>query len=379
VFNTVHVQDFQAFACTSCGRCCKPWEIAIEAAQLSAIEGSSAYRSRVKEGYRPLHSERAGVARLGDRGDDACTFLDAQSLCALHTELGGRSKPLGCQLFPYQAVQTPEGMFVSLSFACPPVVAGLDSDVESNRQDLSVALGRYSAPLPDTVESPYEVWLSENMAISWASYVQLEARILKAYRRSEPLESVLSIVLSILRVGAPEGSRWPLLAAVREELSFPMEILAKYLGSMVSAVEDIDDDERRATLARAVESAQAITSERFAMRLPRLDLAAPTQPWILDTYHRYFRNAVLGKSLLKSSVVGRLLSIACTIALASYYAEAYRQARGTDSVTLDCLTDAFAIVECHIVTHSPLTGSYFLGLEETFAKLAELPVEALEA
>jgi hypothetical protein len=183
------------------------------------------------------------------------------------------------------------------------------------------------------------------------------------------------MVFGIFRAGG--RGDWPELVNPREDLTFAKEILAKYLGSMVSALENIEDGEQRAALAKAVEGARRVTSTRFAMQLPALDLDRPHAAWMRNVYQRYFRNAVAGKSLLKSTVVGKLLAIACAIILAGYYAEAYRQARGRDAIDLDCLTDAFRIVEFHITTHSPVIGSYFVGLEDTFAKLAELPIEEI--
>lgn len=370
----VQVHDFQAFACTSCGRCCKPWEVAIEAPQREAIEASHEYQVRVRENYQPLVIERPGVASLGDRGDDACTFLAPDNLCQLHGEIGGRLKPLGCQLYPYQAVQTPAGMYVYLSYACPPVVAGLDRDVAVNRRDLNEALGRYAAPLPDSEEQPYLVELHEERPISWASYLQLERRILDAYQRERPWDSLLEISLHLLSQPS-ENSEWGEIPMGTVDLEFPSELLTSYLAALIGTLERFEDDGSADVFSQAVEAGQAVRLNRLRLALPPLSLEPPGEPWFLEILERYVRDAVLGKSMMKSTVVSRLLSLACAMALVAHFAEALRRQRGLSALGLEEVTDAFRLVESDLTTHSTVTAAYYHGLADTFARLVALPEE----
>ena len=365
---SVHLQDFQAFSCTSCGRCCRPWDVALEGAQRRAIEASQAYQVRVKANYVPLKVETPGVGELQDRGDGHCTFLDIDNLCQLHAEIGGRSKPLGCQLFPYQSVQTPDGMYLYLSFGCPPVVEGLDRDLAGNQRELDEALGEYSAPLNNSVEEPYLVDLTDSTAIPWAAYQHLESDLLAQFKPSRPIRSCLTLAMALLSA-EKSGSLNLSYTLTPEELEFALEILKKFVGSMVSAVEDFNDDHQRTAMSTSIDRAESSYSARFELALPTLTLAEPTDEWILKTYQRYFRNAVLGKSLLKSTIVARLLTMASGFVLTSFYAEAYRQSRQLASIDLECLTDAFAITEFHHGAHSPAMAGYGIAMEETFARL----------
>lgn len=371
VSSPVQIQDFQAFECTSCGRCCKPWEIALEAVQTAAIRQSEAYMSRVKEGYVPLIEVRGGVGELGDRGDDQCTFLNRDNLCELHAEIGGRLKPMGCQLYPYQAVQTPDGMFAYLSFACPPAVTGQDCDVESNRSQLDEVLSKYSDPLPDSSEEPFVVDLSGDLAISWASYLQLEERLLSAYRREQPLESILEMLLDVFQVASRPFGGWPPLATPGADLGFAKEICAKLLGSLVSSVEKTDDEGERVAMARTFGEGLSVRSTRFGITLPPLDLDCSYPGWMLDTYHRYFRNAILGKALLKSTVTGKLLALAAAVVLSDVYAQGYARARGLDEVDMEALIDGFRVVENDILTHNPVATEFFAAWEETFRAISD--------
>jgi Fe-S-cluster containining protein len=374
--NQVHLHDFQAFQCTGCGRCCKPWRVNIDPHQFLEISQTLAYNSRTREGYVPLLNCGEGLAKMGDRGDDVCHFLDEKALCSLHSEMGAAGKPLGCQLYPYQLVDTPGGTYVHLSFGCPPVVAGLDRDAQANRLELELALvNRKSKPFPELVR------LSEHQSISWASYLQLEERILSAYALDDPLGSILKIVLCICRartLGAGgEGQPWPPLALGLEDTEFPRELLAKYLGLVVGSLENEQDEATRNLFISFVQDGLLVTSGQFGMELPPMSLLPSTQGWVLQTYQRYFRNAVLGKSLLKTTVLSRLLATACAITLVGFYAEAFRLARGEDQVNLQSLTDAFEIVEVRVATHTKLTEPFFSDLERTFEKIAKLPIDEL--
>lgn len=363
---SVHLHDFQAFSCTSCGRCCRPWEVALEGTQRRAIEASQAYQARLKPNYVPLKVETPGIGQLQDRGDGHCTFLDADNLCELHAELGGRSKPLGCQLFPYQTVRTPGGMFVYLSFGCPPVVAGLDRDLATNQRELDEALGDYAAPLLVTPEAPYLVDLTESTAIPWEAYRRLESDLLTAFVPAQPIRSCLVLAMAVLL--ADHSNHLELTRTFNtEDTDFALEILRKFASSMVSVVENIDENSDRQALAAAVEAGEITFSSRFELTMPPLSLDEPNQDWILEIYHRYFQNAILGKALLRSTVVGKLLVMASGFALTNFYAEAYRRTRELETLDLQCVIDAFAITEFHHGAHSPAMAGYSQAMEETYS------------
>jgi hypothetical protein len=281
--------------------------------------------------------------------------------------MGPLGKPLGCQTYPYQMVNTPGGTFVHLSFGCPPVVAGLDTNIALNRRELSDSLAfRHSAP-PDT--QPFQVQLTADKSISWDSYLELETRILQAYQPADPLASILNLVLDVCRASSLDQG-WSSVGLVIENTEFPKELLVRYLGLVILSLENEQDLATFDALAVSIEDGETFYSSRFAMNLPALSAEPPGDGWILDTYHRYFRNAVLGKSLLKTTVVARLLATACAIALTGFYAQAYGEARGDEPIQLQDLIDAFEIVEVKVATHTRVTEPFFADLERTFAKVA---------
>jgi hypothetical protein len=106
--------------------------------------------------------------------------------------------------------------------------------------------------------------------------------------------------------------------------------------------------------------------------LPVLDLDRAMPDWALETYHRYFRNQLLGKSLLTPSVVAKLLAMAVGYALLSYYAEGFRESRGEEELSLQSLTLAFEVVEGDVVSHSSALTVFFKDFESTLPKFLSL-------
>lgn len=371
----LHLYDFQAFECNGCGKCCsKPWKVTIDPHQIAGIKASAAYKKKARNGYVPLAVDEGGLAKLEGGEGGGCVFLDSQKLCGLHAELGLYGKPRGCQIFPYQAQETPDGTYVHLSFSCPQVVAGQGGDARTNHTDLSHVLAYRRSLVPSglvhpegsdsgPVEEERRVALAAGQTISWSSYRKLEERILEGFDASNPCESLLKVVLGVLRCDA-SSEEWPALTDAREDVSFAAEMFARFLESITASLADED-------------SAEVWQRAEYAVTLS--DLAAPQEIFLREILDRYVRNAVLGKSLLKTTVVERLLVCASVVALVGCYARACEAARGGTSLTLEAVTEAFDLMEVRVATHSRELNHVFAGMEETFAKIAALPVEFLDS
>lgn len=373
----VHVFDFQAFECTNCGRCCnKRWKVTIDPHQIAGIRESKAYKERARDGYTPLAIGDDGLARLGAQDGDYCVFFDEEKWCTLHGELGLYGKPRGCQLFPYHANDTPDGTYVTLSFACPPVVAGKDRDIETNRQDLTHVLEYRRSLASEPVPGETIVHLTPGQVISWESYRNLEARLLEAYEPAQPIDSLLKIILSMLRVD-PDQTDWPALATVNEDLSFPKEILTKFLATMVASLEDEDELADRIALITKLETGGSITSQRLDVEMPPLRLELAEGSLLFEVFDRFFRNMVLGKGLIKTTIIERLLTTLCAMVIVDYYSRGYQTVRQESTPSLESITLAFDIVEMNIVTHNQSLNHVFHRMTDTFQKLADLPVDVI--
>jgi Fe-S-cluster containining protein len=361
--NEIQLADFQAFACTSCGLCCtRPWNIRIEPEVEEGIRGSEFYQRREREGYLPIEVENGkSVARRQRNGD--CMFLAEELMCGLHSELGGQGKPVGCQLYPYRATRTPSGTFFTLSFACPPVVAGLDRDLESNRADLTAILAKW----PQAADAYNEAQLTKDQALEWGSYLELEQWMLETYDGSRPMDSLLGMAASVsgLAVGAVS---WPLPAQPPLDSELLRELLSSYLTGIISVLENEKNHSARGAYADHLREGLRMPSCYFDGDLPVLDLERTLPDWVKETYTRYFLNQVLGKSLLTPSIVSKLLAMAVGYALLVLYAEAFRQARGETELSLQALTLAFEVVEGDVVSHSTALTVFFEDFETTLPK-----------
>lgn len=364
----IHLGDFQAFTCTACGLCCtRPWNIRIEPEVEAGIRGSEFFARREREGYKPLEVEDGGKVTAQRQGNGDCMFLAEEVTCGLHSELGGQGKPVGCQLYPYRATRTPSGTFFALSFACPPVVAGLDRDLESNRADLTTILSKW----PQAADSYSEAQLTQDQPIAWKSYLLVESWLEQTFDPAHPMDSLLGMAASCSAT-AVGAAAWPPSGAPPLDKELLRGLLMSYLTAVISIIENEKDRSARAAYADAVGQGQRMPSCYFNGLLPVLDLDRAMPDWAMETYHRYFRNQLLGKSLLTPSVVAKLLAMAVGYALLSYYAEGFRESRGEEELSLQSLTLAFEVVEGDVVSHSSALTVFFKDFESTLPKFLSL-------
>ncbi len=351
---TLHLS--QPFQCHSCGRCCRnSWDIRVEPSARDGISHSEASNHVRRQGYQPLVVLADSTTVTGRTEDGACVFLSPELLCSVHGELGGSAKPLACQLYPYSVTAAPDGYYASLSFACPSVVAGAGGDLQANRQELLELLGERGA---GPQELPHEVEVTEGRFLSWASYLQLEERLLQAFRPEDPVASLLDLAVGVLD-GAPD------LRSVGREDAFEESVLAMFSASVISLWELPQAPDERQAYSQAVLTGEPVWSQRQGMALPPFDIGVVDEAWVAEVFARYFRNAVVGKALLSPTVVSRLLALAIGCTLVLYYSEAFRQAQGVEAVSMEHLSRGFELVEADLVTHTRSADPLFAAFEST--------------
>lgn len=376
----VHVQDFQAFQCTLCGKCCsRNWSLKVENPKIPLISETAIFKKAVKEGYVPIETRDDGRAEFARRADHECVFLetiDIGQICGLRAEVGNTATPLSCQMYPYHTVDTPDGVFVHTAFTCPPIVLGQDLDVKDTREGLTEILS-HADRKPTPNEETFTVALTEDRTISWKNYLQLEKKILELHDPRDPRDSILKTCLAVLTqvVNAPEEGDidWSTLAWGREDLNFAREMFDKFVSFLASTVEEEPDPDLREAYALAIEEGRPAYSITFDLHLPARVPVADLEPWILEIFDRYLRNAILGKALLRPSVVAKLLANAMATELVSLFAGGIRNKRQEESMTLETITEAFDIVECDFITHRDGSIPMFLGLESTLLEVVQLP------
>lgn len=364
---TLHLADHQAFACNACGLCCtRPWGVPVEPEVESGIRASAAVAERERQGYQPLLVVE-GKMRACRQKNGHCVFLTDEVMCSLHAELGERGKPIGCQFYPYRATTTPGGTYVSMSFACPTVVAGTSRDLGASRRHLEEILERW----PQAADVYEQVTLvTGKPAISWEEYAPVEDWLLGCFEGERPVDSLLSMAASLSALvwgrfqgpnqgssGDPEGLRM---------------LLASYAVALVSIAENEHAPAARGDYGQAMQDGHRTASSYFLGRLPVFELERGLPPWARQVYQRYVRDQILGKAILTPSVVARLLALALAYPLLSHYAEGLRLDAGEEELSLASLTRAFEIVEGDIISHSPPMQAFFLDFEATLPRIFEI-------
>ncbi len=361
---TLHLQPFQGFRCTSCGLCCtRPWGVPVDAAVEPGIRASAVYAEKQRQGYVPIHLDDDGFTRVARSPKGDCLFLEDDLRCSLHAELGPLGKPSGCQLFPYRAVRTPDGVFFSQSWVCPPVVAGTDDNVEENREQLAQLVRLFPEAAGSLSDEEFPVALSREQRISWNDYRDLEERLLRGFDPNRPALSLLALTVDVMAEAAGP------LGAIPEDTSLEEALLTMYLQGLLMAVETQDHLERQQQVGEALQGGPSVRSIHGDVVLPEFGLEACRSPRLLAAFERYVLNMVLGKNLLRPSVVRQLLALACTYPLLSFYGEAFRRDRGEAELTLEAMTLAFEVVESELY-HSANMAPFFIDFEATLEKLS---------
>lgn len=173
--------DRVVFTCQHSGACCRgDWGIGVDPgshARLRTIDWSRVAPApgsgeRFVALAAPLPGgERVEVAR---RPDGACVFLTPDTRCAIHALLGAEAKPRACREFPYQFVDTPDGVVVGVSYACTAVRAGHGRPLtEQHAEILDLVTSS-----PNVRRLPEPILLFRALTLTWAEYRTLEVALL---------------------------------------------------------------------------------------------------------------------------------------------------------------------------------------------------------
>lgn len=106
--------------------------------------------------------------------DDRCVFLDADNLCIVHKSAGMDAKPIACQFFPLQIVQSPDGLHASLNVGCRRLIEMTDAD---DVPDLSEARGLLSQVQAVTTIGE-TLPLTPDIEIDYTEFIDWQDRLL---------------------------------------------------------------------------------------------------------------------------------------------------------------------------------------------------------
>ena len=223
--------DGVVFTCQSCGDCCRgAWLIGVDDAAHAALNDVDwpALDPRLGQGEKftplaqPLPSgERMTFARAAS---GACVFLTDANRCGIQERLGHGAKPQVCREFPYQLVETPDGITAGLSFACTAVLHHRGAPLADQRAEVAavVAGSARVAQVPDPIV------LYSGVDIAWPQYRVIEDALLAVLARETiPFPAALltgsllvALAVSLVRLEQRRGgTAGPTLAGAFDELA----------------------------------------------------------------------------------------------------------------------------------------------------------------
>jgi len=128
-----------------------------------------------------------------------CVFLDSDNLCIVHKSAGLRAKPLACQFFPFQTVQTPEGTHLSLNVGCRRLIEMTPADAPLDMQEAGMLLGEVTAlaTIPDALPlTPDEDILFDDLKVLVADLLAILSEDTVAVRLTRAAKFLLQIPVS---------------------------------------------------------------------------------------------------------------------------------------------------------------------------------------
>lgn len=314
---------------------------------LPGIEASQAAVAVGRQGYAAI--ERLGErVVLGHKGDGSCVFLREDQLCQVHAEAGLEAKPLQCQQFPFIPVNTPDGVFVGLSFLCTAVQREHGRPAVEHREQVESLVTRLAAKIgglsPEELrERPACITLAEGRTLDWPGYLAVEAQV-QAALAGDPYRGLWDACRSLLP---------PLDEAVAGDM------LLMFMSNLIGLAEAASPAERQ-TVSQAVLMGERFPSARLRTEVvpppvdsPFLSHAGGCQSmpeWLVAGIRRYLSHLVFRKFLIQgSSVLSQALTLLVLIPLLDWYV---RLASAGREATPDDLYFALDTAEGELITHA---------------------------
>lgn len=340
----------QNFSCNNCGNCCtRAWRVKVDPEKVPALEKSRTFQGLKSEGFLPLRVIE-GETRVGRRESGACGFRQDGG-CTIHAELGPFAKPVVCQLYPFSAVNTPDGYYLSLSFSCPTVLENSGAEVTSHIPGLKRALGESSFFSSQAMSRDTRVPLYGRESVDWAEYLSLEDELWEDISGNNPMKELLKAAAKVLNKGQFDLDNF---AAVIADFSF-------YTAYGIATLEHPKDGEKREKMCLALQAEEKPFSGLLSSTLPVFMPTKPEHEVTRRLFHRYMENQIRGKQLIsEGTLLSRVLMLAVSCTIALYYLEA--RAEGSEPTRED-LAWVFHLVETAISGHSNVFHDLFRQYE----------------
>jgi len=187
------IADDARFTCRQCAGCCYHWHVYLTPEEYERLRRHPwADESPRLAGQRLFEEVELGgrrAVRLA-KLEGACAFLEPDNLCLIHKVQGLEAKPGPCQQYPFHFVTTPDGVAVSLDFACSSVLADEGALLREQPADVEIAYRAMQRRASATVDVPTSgalgehLWLAPRHPLHWQNYRALEATLIDVLLQS---------------------------------------------------------------------------------------------------------------------------------------------------------------------------------------------------
>ena len=136
----------------------------------------------VADPFEPI-PRHAPLLRIRKRQDGTCGFLSPEGLCRIHEVLGADRKPLSCRMFPFRFHQADDETVVTVSFACPTVIANQGATLESQKPELQALHAAWRREFPEAAAT---IELVSGHRLTRAALAELRALLSRLLDRPGP-------------------------------------------------------------------------------------------------------------------------------------------------------------------------------------------------
>lgn len=208
---TLHWPTGQNYDCVMCGRGCESlWSIPADDHVVEKISKHPlGLRVIDKNGAAFSKTESGGyIMHYADTANPRCGFLDDNKLCQIHAELGMNEKPTTCQQFPFHLTETPDGVYVGVSFFCTSVRENSGRPLTAHEDWLRELVARGARITSIAADG---VQVSAEHTTTWADYVVFEQELRS--RMAEQgldltVQQALVVVARAALAGTEIGAGW---------------------------------------------------------------------------------------------------------------------------------------------------------------------------
>lgn len=352
----MHYPDLR-YDCLQCAKGCRTtFDVVVNEAAEVSINQSQSGQKAVKEGYQPVRVIAGDRKIMARRPNGQCVLLNSDNLCSVHAELGIQAKPRTCRQFPFHPINTPDGIYVGLSFFCSAVQRGHGRPMGEQAAEIEATVSEYFLEeKPETI-SAVSLPVGPDVFVDWSTYLEIERTVVEQVRTRPLKEALWRATAQIGRAflhahdtPAPfqvEGMR----ATAAPDWGVAEPALESLAGALISIVEVPDSAEDRAAVANAYSSGTLFHSARTGSPLQNVSQAAVPE-WFDDEVATYLEHVIFRKFLTHGPILGRAFVLGALYQVLKFYTlnHAGARQRGTEK---EDYYQALDTVELELMLHA---------------------------